>query len=76
MEWYRDDLAEAKSRDPYPKMKQLIRENGFEDKDILKIEGFIGKPEFAKTQREKPKARQRDTKNKGKPKRLRQKRAV
>ena len=38
MEWYRDDLAEAKSRDPYPKMKQLLRENGFEDKDILKIE--------------------------------------
>jgi hypothetical protein len=34
------------------------------------------KPEVAKTQREKPKARQRDTKNKGKPKRLRQKRAV
>ena len=25
MEWYRDDLAEAKSRDPYPKMKQLLR---------------------------------------------------
>jgi 2-oxoisovalerate dehydrogenase E1 component len=38
MEWYRDDLAEAKSRDPYPKMKQLLRENGFEDKDLLKIE--------------------------------------
>jgi ATP-dependent RNA helicase DeaD len=34
------------------------------------------KPEVAKTQREKPKARQRDTKNKGKPKRLRQKQAV
>lgn len=38
MEWYRDDLDEAKSRDPYPKMKQLLRENSFKEEDLLKIE--------------------------------------
>lgn len=38
MEWYRDDLDEAKSRDPYPKMKALLSENGFTDKEIENIE--------------------------------------
>ena len=31
MEWYRDDLEEARSRDPYPKMWKLLRENGFSE---------------------------------------------
>jgi 2-oxoisovalerate dehydrogenase E1 component len=38
MEWYRDDLEEARSRDPYPKLKQLLVENGFSDKEIKAIE--------------------------------------
>lgn len=38
MEWYRDDLEEARSRDPYPKLKQLLAENGFSDKEIKAIE--------------------------------------
>jgi len=31
MEWYRDDLEEARSRDPYPKMWKLLRKNGFSE---------------------------------------------
>ena len=38
MEWYRDDLIEAKSRDPLPKLKALLLENGFTEKDLSKIE--------------------------------------
>jgi 2-oxoisovalerate dehydrogenase E1 component len=38
MEWYRDDLEEARSRDPYPKMKQLLLENGFSKQEINDIE--------------------------------------
>ncbi|QQX75333.1 MULTISPECIES: thiamine pyrophosphate-dependent enzyme [Aequorivita] len=38
MEFYRDDLDEAKSRDPYPKMKKLLLENGFSEKDLNEIE--------------------------------------
>ena len=38
MEWYRDDLEEARSRDPYPKMKQLLVENGFSKQEINDIE--------------------------------------
>ncbi len=38
MEWYRDDLEEAKSRDPYPKLKKLLVENGFTSEEIQKIE--------------------------------------
>ncbi len=38
MEWYRDDLEEARSRDPYPKMKKLLGDNGFSEKDIQEIE--------------------------------------
>jgi 2-oxoisovalerate dehydrogenase E1 component len=37
-EWYRDDLEEAASRDPYPKLKDLLRENGFGEADIINIE--------------------------------------
>jgi 2-oxoisovalerate dehydrogenase E1 component len=38
MEWYRDDLEEAKSRDPYPVLKQQLLDNGFTSKDIDTIE--------------------------------------
>jgi 2-oxoisovalerate dehydrogenase E1 component len=37
-EWYRDDLEEAASRDPYPKLKDLLRENGIGEADIINIE--------------------------------------
>jgi 2-oxoisovalerate dehydrogenase E1 component len=38
MEWYRDDLDEARSRDPYPKLKNYLLENGFTDVEVKKIE--------------------------------------
>ncbi|WP_369992671.1 thiamine pyrophosphate-dependent enzyme [Winogradskyella sp.] len=41
MEWYRDDLEEAKSRDPYPVLKQQMLDNGFTQKDIDTIESEI-----------------------------------
>lgn len=38
MEFYRDDLDEARSRDPYPKMVALLSENGFSEKALKDIE--------------------------------------
>lgn len=38
MEWYRDDLDEARSRDPYPKITQLLLENDFSTSDLEAIE--------------------------------------
>jgi len=38
MEWYRDDLEEAKSRDPYPVIKQQLVDAGIAADDILDIE--------------------------------------
>jgi len=38
MEWYRDDLEEAKKDDPYPKLKQLLLHNGFTDAEIKKLQ--------------------------------------
>jgi 2-oxoisovalerate dehydrogenase E1 component len=38
MEWYRDDLKEANSRDPLPKLKALLLKNGFTKKALSKIE--------------------------------------
>ncbi len=37
MEWYRDDLEEARSRDPYPKMIQLLLDNGITQVEIDEI---------------------------------------
>lgn len=37
-EWYRDDLDEAATRDPYPKMKALLRDAGIDEADIINIE--------------------------------------
>ena len=41
MEFYRDDLEEARSRDPYPKMRKLLIDNGFAEKELDKIESEI-----------------------------------
>lgn len=38
MEWYRDDLEEARSRDPYPKFKRLLAEKGISIEEIETIE--------------------------------------
>ncbi len=38
MEWYRDDLDEAKSRDPYPVLKQQLLDNGFTSEEIKDLE--------------------------------------
>lgn len=38
MEWYRDDLEEAQSRDPYPKLKKQLSEAGFSQKELKDIE--------------------------------------
>jgi 2-oxoisovalerate dehydrogenase E1 component len=42
-EWYRDDLEEAATRDPYPKIKELLRKNGFGEADIILKESEIRK---------------------------------
>lgn len=53
MEWYRDDLEEAKTRDPYPKMIQLLKDNGISqdelDTIIKKAKKVVAK-DFAKAQ--------------------------
>jgi len=38
MEWYRDDLEEARSRDPFPKLKAELLANGFSESDLVEIE--------------------------------------
>ncbi len=38
MEWYRDDLDEARSRDPYPKIRKQLLENGFTEKELKEME--------------------------------------
>lgn len=38
MEWYRDDLDEAKSRDPYPVLKQQLLDGGFSEQEVENIE--------------------------------------
>ncbi len=43
MEWYRDDLEEARSRDPYPVLKQQLLDNGFTSDEIKEIENSAKK---------------------------------
>lgn len=43
MEFYRDDLDEARSRDPYPKLKKLLSNNGFSKKELSEIENSAKK---------------------------------
>ncbi|WP_405576930.1 thiamine pyrophosphate-dependent enzyme [Winogradskyella sp. Asnod2-B02-A] len=38
MEWYRDDLDEARSRDPYPVLKQQLLDAGFSEQEVEDIE--------------------------------------
>ena len=38
MEWYRDDLEEARSRDPYPVIQQQLLDAGFTKNEIESIE--------------------------------------
>ncbi len=40
MEFYRDDLEEARSRDPYPRMRKLLLENGFSEQDVDGYDAF------------------------------------
>jgi 2-oxoisovalerate dehydrogenase E1 component len=41
MEWYRDDLEEAKSRDPYPVLLQQLLNAGFSKEEIKEIEQSV-----------------------------------
>ncbi|PZD78800.1 tungsten formylmethanofuran dehydrogenase [Mesonia sp. K7] len=38
MEFYRDDLDEARTRDPYPKMKKLLLDNNFAEAELKNLE--------------------------------------
>ncbi len=38
MEWYRDDLEEARSRDPYPVLRNQLLDNGFTEEEVTAIE--------------------------------------
>jgi 2-oxoisovalerate dehydrogenase E1 component len=40
-EWYRDDLEEAATRDPYPKLVSLLLDAGVKEADILTIESEV-----------------------------------
>jgi len=40
MEFYRDDLEESRERDPYPKMRQLLLDNGFSEQDVDGFDAF------------------------------------
>jgi len=54
MEWYRDDLEEAKSRDPFPVLKKQLMEVGFTDEEIHTIENLAVtkvKSDFEKAQK-------------------------
>ena len=37
-EWYRDDLKEHESRDPYPRLRKLLLENGFTENAVKSME--------------------------------------
>ncbi len=41
MEWYRDDLEEARSRDPYPVFKKQLLDNGFTSEEIDHLEQSV-----------------------------------
>jgi 2-oxoisovalerate dehydrogenase E1 component len=40
-EWYRDDLEEHATRDPYPKLRNYAIDNGIEEKDLVAIENRL-----------------------------------
>ena len=42
MEWYRDDLEEAKKRDPFPKLRTLLLKNGIGERiDVQPFSGLL-----------------------------------
>lgn len=41
MEWYRDDLDEQRQRDPYPKFRMKLKEQGFSEKELKSIENEV-----------------------------------
>ncbi len=41
MEWYRDDLEEHRSRDPYPIIKSQMLNNGWSEEDLASMERTI-----------------------------------
>ena len=43
MEWYRDDLDEARSRDPFPVLTKQMLENGFSEKELGEIDKLAAK---------------------------------
>ena len=40
-EWYRDDLAEAATRDPFPKLIENLKDIGVEEAQIIEIENRV-----------------------------------
>lgn len=40
-EWYRDDLEEAQTRDPYDKLKLTLLHEGFNENELIEIENNI-----------------------------------
>ncbi|KQC34653.1 tungsten formylmethanofuran dehydrogenase [Nonlabens sp. YIK11] len=40
MEFYRDDLEESRERDPYPKMRKLLLDNGFTAQEVDGYDAF------------------------------------
>ena len=40
-EWYRDDLEEAASRDPYPKFKSALLQTGIDESRLIEIENEV-----------------------------------
>lgn len=48
MEFYRDDLEEARSRDPYPKLRKLLLDNGFTSDELDSIVSSV-KAEVARS---------------------------
>ena len=54
MEWYRDDLEEAQSRDPFPVLQKQLMEAGFTNEEIQAIENLAVtkvKSDFEKAQK-------------------------
>jgi 2-oxoisovalerate dehydrogenase E1 component len=43
MEWYRDDLDEAKKKDPYPKLKKILENSGHPISKMINTESRIKK---------------------------------
>ena len=53
-EWYRDDLAEHESRDPFPRLRQTLLDADFTEGSILKMEAeakAVVEADFAAAQR-------------------------